>query len=240
MKFFRITIIVLLGYLVINFGIGLIRRINIIWDMRSVYADAKIYILKCDNKPIDNEALDKRYVWFGDGIPEEELYYFEIKDSEGHKSSGFATKYGKVIFDDYASIYYADEIRETFINAVDFENNFPNLRYFIPKFSSMDIGRYVFTQDCNTFEGFMSARTIGYNSLGTGGYPTLFVGIDETNTEDVDEIINILKDKEISIYVQFVSTSGEDFNDVNTLRFRDICGGYYPFDANYEEVILGK
>ena len=127
-------IVVMLAYLIISFGMNLRREINIKKDMESVYTDAEFVNVKCDRKPTNKEELKRYYMWwYGDEIPKDDLYAFDIFDSENNTATGYATRDGRVVYDHYGATYYAEEMIEYFEETVDFEHNFPELGYYIPK-----------------------------------------------------------------------------------------------------------
>ena len=237
--FLYAIIVVILVYLIIPFGMNLRREINIKKDMESVYTDAEFVAIKCDSKPFDKEELKGQFLWFGEGVPEDDLYGFLIRDSEDNTAIGYATTDGSVVFDHYGAIYYAEEMIEYFKETVDFEHNFPELGYYIPKTNVINDCRLVLTHDCTTFEGFRKAGTIGYFYLGSGGYPGLLVGLEDTSKETRNAINQILAEADFDIYVKYSSMNSE-YSDERCLYTGDTCGSYYPFDASYEEAVLGK
>ncbi len=230
---------------IIPYGINLWRRINIIRDMESVYSDAEFVTIKCDIEPTDKAELEGQYIWYGGGLPEDDLYAFLISDSKDNPAMGFATKNGTVVFDTYAAAYYEDDAVEYLKNTVDFEHNFPGVGYFITASNIINAYRLVLTHDCTTFEGFRKAGTVGWFVL-SGGYPGLFLYLDDASEETTDAIEGLLTDANFDIYVMFIEAendlSGIDNYDdlLDNVRIGDDCGSYYPFGKSYEEAILGK
>ena len=237
--FLYAILVLVLFYLILPFGMNQWRKINIIKDMESVYTDAEFVSIKCGSKPFDKEELKEQFVWFGEGVPEDDLYGFLIADSEDNTATGYATKDGRVVFDHYAATYYAEEMIEYFKETVDFEHNFPGLDYYIPKTNFINDCRLVLTHDCTTFEGFRKAGTIGYFYFGSGGYPGLLVGLDDTSKETRNAINKILAEADFDIYVKYSSMNSE-YSDDRCLYTGDTCGSYYPFDASYGEAVLGE
>ena len=234
-------LIILLIYVVIPYGLNVRRKYKIKKDMESVYTEAEFVAVKCDTKPFDKEELEGQFLWFGGGLPEDDLYCFLIADSEGNVGTGYATKDGTVVFDSYAAQYYADEMSESFKNTVDFEHNFPELYYHIEKINMINECRLVLTHDCTTYEGFLTAGTIGYFYFGSGGYPGLLVGLGDSSKDTIGAINAILADADFGIYILYSSMKGEVPDDsVSYLYYDHSCGSYYPFDAPYNEAILGE
>lgn len=234
-----VPLISALVYAVITYGMKVRREHNIIKDMESVYTEAEFVAIKCDKKPVDKAELEEQYLWFGDGLPEDDLYEFLISDSEDNTAIGYATKDGTVVFDTYACKYYADEAIDFFKEVVDFEHNFPELQYCIPEINIINECRIVLTHDCTSFEGYKTAGTIGYYFFGSGGYPGLFVVLDDASKETIQAINVLLADAEFDMYILYAGAKG-DFSDVRHLDFDDSDGSYYPFGAPYDEVVLGK
>ncbi len=252
----KIVLLLFIGvlvYLLISVGVWLVRRNNILKELESVYVDADFVSIKCKFNPVDKEEEFEGYRWFGDGLPEDTLYKFYVIDSEGNLSLGYATRFGKVVFDNYCAAYYHDECVEYFNETIDFEQNFPMYEYefYVAETSLMERVRMVSTQDCRTFEGYMTATTVGYNPwrcLGTGGFPGLLVGVKVPNDtlqselyELFEEIENIFYESEFTLFIQF--------RDVNyaTYDVDIIANGYlhdnfkpFPFPTDYGEAILGE
>lgn len=228
-------------YEIIPHGMNMIRKTNIIKDLESIYTDADIVAIKCDVEPFDKEELAGRYLWFGNGLPEEDLYAFVFADSEDNIGRGYATRYGTVVFDTYAACYYWDEMIASFEEIVDFEYNFPGLYHHILEDTLVNDCRLVYTHDCTTYEGFLAAGTIGYFYFGSGGYPGLTVGLSDASKETREAINKVLSESEFSIYIIYRPLKDEVIDEENAFLYYDsICGSYYPFDAPYNEAILGE
>lgn len=236
---FRVAIVLLICYFFVPIVMKFVRERNIVKVMESVYAEAEFVSVDCDKEPIDRTKLEDQYIWFGDGLPEEDLYAFQIADSKDRVAIGFATKDGDVIFDTYAYQYYLEDMKEYFISTVDFENKFPDVEYYIPELIPNNERRVVFTHDCTTFEGFKKSSTIGYYSLGTGGYPCLDIVLSDTSWEIINQLMEILVAADFDIYVEFISATG-DFSDGDSLRKLREAGSYYPFGVSYDKAILGE
>lgn len=99
------ALILVLIYVVIPYGMNLRRRINIKKDMESVYTDAEFVSVKCDTKPTDRLELEGSYLWFDVEIPEDDLYAFQISDSEGDTEIGYK-KAGAIGYYSYGSRGY--------------------------------------------------------------------------------------------------------------------------------------
>ena len=237
----RAAILLVLICLLFPFGMNLIREINIKKDMKSVYTDAKFVDVQCERKAVNKDELEKEYVWFGEELPQEDLYAFRIEDSEEVTARGYATVDGKVVIDTYGNIYYTDEMMEYFEETVNFEHEFPGVGiYILPKPLGWG-SRYVRTDDCTTFEGYRKAGTVGnhfWTYLTSGGYPNFLVGIEDTREETITAIKQILAEAEFDIYINFSSMDSQ-YSDVNCLAHGEDCGKYYPFDASYGEAVLG-
>lgn len=235
------VLILILIRVVIPRGMNLWRQYSIKKDMESVYTDADFVKVKCDIKPVDRAELEGQFLWYGGGLPEDDLYCFLIYDSEDNVGTGYATKGGTVVFDSYAARYYADEMVASFNEVVDFEHNFPGLYYYIEKINIINECRLVLTHDCTTYEGFLTAGNIGYFFFLSEGYPGLMVGLGDSDKETIEAINAILADADFGIYIYYSSMKGEVPDDsVAYLYFEDFCGAYHPFDAPYNEAILGE
>lgn len=231
-----IPLIVALVYVIIPYGITLRRRYHIKMDMKQVYADAEFTTVKCDMEPIDKAELERRHRWLGDALPEGDFYFFRIYDSEDNAATGYATKDGTVIFDTYAGIYYEAEMIASFKDVVDFEHNFPQLKYYIMSMSSL---RYALTHDCTTFEGYRTAGTVG--AFTGDGYPVLFVVLNDASEETLKKINKLLADANFDIYIMYAGAKGDFSDNLSDIDFDDSSGWYYPFDdASYEDAILGR
>ena len=236
---FCLAIALIMCYFLIPVGVNFVRERKIVKTMKNVYSESQFVSVDCDKEPIDRSQLEEQYIWFGDGLPEEDLYVFLITDSKDRVATGFATKDGDVIFDTYAYQYYMEDMKEYFVSTVDFEGDFPDLEYYIPDIVPTNERRVVYTHDCITFEGFKKSSTIGYFSLGTGGYPGLDVILSDTSEQTINRIEEILVDADFDIYVEFNSASG-DFSDSDSLYNFDNAGSYYPFGESYDKAILGQ
>ena len=163
------VLLVVLLCVVIPRIMDLRRRINIAKDLESVYTEAEIVKVVCDMEPISKAELQEDYyLWFGPEPPEDDLYVFYIVGKEDEcLGKGYATKDGTVIYDTYARKYYADEAVLYFEGVVDFEHNFPGMKYYIAK--KCPEQRIVLTHDCTTFEGYKRAGAVGYGFVGFAG-----------------------------------------------------------------------
>lgn len=230
-------LILVMGCLIVPFGMSQRRKMNIVKDMKSVYSEAEFVAVKYSSKPIDKAELEAQYLWYGDEIPENALYAFTISDSAENTANGYATKHGKVVFDNYGCKYYAEESVEYFKEIVDFEKNFPGLGYEIFPQNAINECRIVLTHDCTTFEGYKTAGTIGYYFFGSGGYPGLIVGLEDTSEETIKAINRILTDADFDMYVIYSSMKA-DSSDENSFQLEHSCGSYYPFDESYGNSVL--
>ncbi len=240
---FGVIVVALLGWIIIEFFFPFltryIRKYNIEKDLESVYVNSNIVSVECDSEPVDKAELEKRFVWYGDELPEDDLYAFTVCDSESNVGRGYATEYGHVVFDSYVGIYYALDAIEYYKEIVDFDINFQGLHYYIPEVNTINGCRVVYTHDCKTFEGYLSARTIGYFYFGSDGYPGLMVGLDDVSMENIESINQLLEAADFEFYVLYCEVEG-DWADEESLCLRDFCGYYHPFDDTYEESVLGK
>ena len=236
---FCLAIALIMCYFLIPVGVNFVRERKIVKTMKNVYSESQFVSVDCDKEPIDRSQLEEQYIWFGDGLPEEDLYVFLIADSKDRVATGFATKDGDVIFDTYAYQYYMEDMKEYFLSTIDFENKYPSLEYYIPDINFTNECRLVLTHDCTTFDGFKKSSTIGYFDFGTGGYPGLDVMLRKPSEETVKEIEESLTNADFDIYVELISASG-DFSDVHSLCELECVGSYYPFGESYDKAILGQ
>ena len=231
------AVILLLIYVVIPRIMDLRRRINIAKDLESVYPGCKIVEVECEKKPTYKSDLRKNGYLFNNAFPEEGLYNFWVLGAgDPHKSEGYATKDGTVVYDSYAALYYKDASVSYFEAVVDFEHNFPGLDYYISK-KNLNQLTYVQTHECTTFEEYRNAtyeneKLLGYAfaRLITYGYPALYVGIVDGDEETVEEIKKILRDADFDMYVQFPRMRANAEGEYNEYSFGDSLGEYIPFE----------
>ena len=204
--------------------------------MENIYEESDFVSISCARVPYDKVKLERGFIWYGDGIPDEDLYTFLIADSEDRTAKGFATKDGDVVFDTYAYKYYMNDIQEHFVNTVNFEENFLDITYYLDDMDSTNESRVVLTKDCTTFEGFKTASIIGFFDLGSGEYPGLHVGLTGSTSETIDNIKKILADNEFDIFFEFYRVNDE----AGYMNYGNL-GSYFPFAPySYDKAVLGK
>lgn len=220
------------------------REKRILKDMSSVYKNARFLDVQCDNTPFDKDVLEKKFIWLGDGIPDEDLYAFIIYDSNDKTGIGYADKNGNVVFDEYAGVYYREDIIQYFKDAVDYDRNFPGIHYFIPNIDPINDNRFVVTHECYTFENYRKSSTVGFHFMGSGGYPGIFLGLEKTDKETITKMNDLLTDAEFDMYVTYNKISGDFDNAKETLDLNwddpDYEHTYYPFGETYDKAILGN
>lgn len=238
-----VIFILVIIFFAIPFATRIKRKYNIEKDLESVYKEADIISVKLNSEPISKAELESDTFLMGEDLPKEDLYSFSFYDSNDNVGNGFATEDGTVVFDTYANYYYTDEAIKQFEDVVDFEKNFPDLRYYVRKEDVYyNTWRIVSTHDCTSFEGYKKARTVGYLNhyyYGNGGYPALIVGLEDTSEGTIEAINKRLSDADFDVYIKYFIMTG-DWSDEDSLFFEDSCGSYYPFGKSYEETILGK
>lgn len=221
----------------------LIKR-RIISDMSSVYSDAKFVDVKWEDTPYSKQEMEDFYIWYGDGLPDEDLYAFMIMDSNENVAVGYSDKNGNVIFDSYAGYYYRKDMIDYFLETVDFENNLPNVHYYFTKRDPLTGSRYVLTRECATFEAYRKSSTIGFLDYDSGGYPSLRVCLEVTDEKTISKINDILKASNFDLYVEYDNVTG-DFTTANEdadfeWDYPEFDEPYYPFGMNYNKAILGN
>ena len=229
------ALILALIYIVIPRIMDFRRRMNIKKDLESVYPGCEIVKVECEKKPTYESDLREDAYLFNDAFPEDGLYFFWVLGTEDpHKSDGYATKDGTVVYDSYAALYYKDASVSYFESIVDFEHNFPGLDYYISK-KNLNQLTYVQTHECTTFEEYRNATSKNEKLVGfafaralTCGYPALYVGIVDGNEETVEEIKKILQDADFDMYVQFLRMRANAEGEYDEYCFGESLGKYIP------------
>ena len=237
----RIVLIVLGIALVCYLAPRIIRRVNILRNMHSVYSDAIFVGLSCDNTATSLDTLNQFHWTDTDGAPDEKIYIFTITDSEDNVGVGFATFWGDVIADSYCSDYYYDRKIEEFLDIVKFPQNFPGLKYYIWDINMDDKYRMIRTADCTTYEGYKNGYIVSeLTSFFDGCYPVLWVGVGTDSTETIFEINTYLRKAGFDIYVDYKEIF--DNFDPETLDGLgdDDLAVYYPYGLNYKIVKMGQ
>lgn len=188
------------------------RKINLKFSLQNTYHEI-LNIKEFDFKPESKEFMEN-HKYYGKKIDKKYLCYFWGVNKDGESFSGYADLFGNPIYDNYSSIYYRDDVEKLFADTVDFENNYPDLKYPV---SSMQ------------------------DSLFGGGYSEIMVVV---NTKDYDTITSVkkkLRSADFPIKIEFNGADSipddmtlEDLFDLDVFEM----GVYFPFGDRYDVSML--
>ena len=176
-------------------------------DLMDVYPGSKISkVTVLENSINQTDFYEKyNYYWYEDiSWNYDKLCVFEIDDRENSSFSpilGLANKEGKVIYDEYAFIYYREEMQAYVMNIIDAENNFPGITFEYFDNVKENSERLVCTEKCGSFEGFLEDEYVGVflgQNIRTGFAGCLLTTNVDTSNDEA-ELVFCTKLKEVLI-----------------------------------------
>ena len=213
------------------------RKINLKFSLQNTYHEI-LKIKEFDFKPESKEFMEN-HKYYGKKIDKKYLFYFWGVNKDGESFSGYADLFGNPIYDNYSSIYYRDDVEKLFADTVDFENNYPDLKYSV--FNNYSSRKYTVTKKTKTFEDYLYPVSSMQDSLFGGGYSEIMVVV---NTKDYDTITSVkkkLRSADFPIKIEFNGADSipddmtlEDLFDLDVFEM----GVYFPFGDRYDVSML--
>ena len=203
-------------------------------SLLEAYPGADITSVKCGADPLTMDEFEESYGynWYSDYTwPEDELYVFEVNaGDDAAPVLGLATEEGNVLFDEYAFIYYRDDLQSYVMDIINPEDNFPGIEFEYHDIVRANEKRLVPTGSCNTFEGFLGTDNVG---VGVGNWHSMEsagcwieINIDpydhDTNLEVCQKLSELLTEADCQVYIDFTESYTGHGNDI---------GSYYTWEA---------
>ena len=213
------------------------RKINLKFSLQNTYNE-NLKIKEFDFKP-ESKKFMENHKYYGKKIDKKYLCYFSGVNKDGETFSGYADLFGNPVYDNYSSIYYRDDVEKLFADTVDFENNYPDLKYSV--FNLYSSGKYTVTKKTKTFEDYLYPVSSMQDSLFGGGYSEIMVVL---NTKDYDTITSVKKKLRSADFPIKIEFNGADSipEDMTLDEFFDLdvfeMGVYLPFGDRYDVSML--
>ena len=239
-NFWKVLGIVILLLLFIYTAFTCLRTLNLKHNIKKYYGISKFTITDYRMKPESKEVFNS-YFWYGDEI-KYPLFYFSGKESNENYQSGYTDFFGNLVLDSFAEDYYHDDIKNYFINSVDFKNNFPDVKYFV---SELSYNRMTLTKESRDFDGYLHSSVVYCDFVAKhiyGGYPNILVYL---NTDDYDMVLDIkrtLRKNNFPVYIEFRYNSEltDETKEADVHHYSKNIGDYYPFGETYDAGVLGE
>ena len=213
------------------------RKINLKFSLQNTYNE-NLKIKEFDLKP-ESKKFMENHKYYGKKIDKKYLCYFSGVNKDGETFSGYADLFGNPVYDNYSSIYYRDDVEKLFADTVDFENNYPDLKYSV--FNLYLSSKYTVTKKTKTFEDYLYPVSSMQDSLFGGGYSEIMVVL---NTKDYDTITSVKKKLRSADFPIKIEFNGADSipEDMTLDEFFDLdvfeMGVYLPFGDRYDVSML--
>ncbi|MCR4929629.1 MAG: hypothetical protein K5988_06515 [Lachnospiraceae bacterium] len=213
------------------------RKINLKFSLQNTYNE-NLKIKEFDLKP-QAKAFMEHCKYYGKKVDKKYFFYFSGVNKEGESFSGYADLFGNPVYDNYAGIYYENDIKKQFAEAVDFEHEFPDLKYCIFNFWYFE--KYTVTKKTKSYDDFIRPESSMSSGLSTAGYTEVYVLL---NTEDYDTVTAVkkkLREADFPIKIEFLGTDTV-FDDMtrddyfNVRKFE--MGVYLPFGDRFDVSML--
>ena len=203
-------------------------------DLIAAYPGASISGIHGTKKSVSKEKFceDYSYYWLDDQSWDEELYVFEVdldlKDDDYlNPILGLATADGDVVFDEYAFVYYRDDLKSYVMDMIDPEENFPGVEFEYYDRGTGNEKRLVETDRCSTLEGFLDTENVGISTdnLFARDHAGCAINVkvdpydSDLNLETCQKLAEVLTEGDCRVYI--------DFNESYT-GHQISLGRYYP------------
>lgn len=226
------AVVFLIGYASYEIFLPALRNAQIKKTLENTYANCEFTEIESDLKPKKAGYLKKMFVTYDESrLNKNYYYYFSGTDSNGESFSGYTTVFGKVIADNYANIRYSAEKIEMFESITDIKAEYPDLFYLIQPDYSVERNRYMYTDDCKTFEGYKNARFFAIVSF-YGVFDGLQVGFEEPDSEIIEELNSKLKEANFDSRIEYGKIKYDNFQGKDVWYTVDPSQHYYPKDVN--------
>ncbi|MBO4637102.1 MAG: hypothetical protein J5685_08160 [Clostridiales bacterium] len=172
-------------------------------DLKAVYPDGDIVKIECDMEPTDVDRIIENLHLAPGSLPQTDIYYCRIIDSEDQNWVGLADKDGHVYYDSYVNGYFADQLIAYFNETVDPADNLPGLEFEYHVFTYENQARCLPTGQIHSFAEYIDPDIAGWGSTLAQGYPALWVGVSDNSRATLDAIDACFEDSDCEVYIIF-------------------------------------
>lgn len=217
-------------------------------DLLEAYPGAIIRSIHATKEPVTMEEFSELYSYnWSDGfVWDEDLYVFEVdigleKNNVFKPVLGLATADGNVVFDEYAFVYYQNDLQSYVMDIINPEENFPGIEFEYFDYRTGNESRLVETDRCSTFKGFLDTEHVGYSkdSWFSREYAGCWIKVnidyydEDINLETCEKLAKVLTEADCQVYIHFLeSYTGHGFELGKYYPDNDIYG-YGNFNPSY-------